>query len=400
MFFLLPTKPTFQEQVANGWLADLTQFSDWNEFKKTFPDPAQNFAEGTNTVKGKTYSAPHEAPFGAMWYQLYVNTKVLKDAGLVDASGNPKLPVTADDLISESQTIKTKSGGKVYGWGWGGKSDFVWGFPLLAAQLSGANPDKDGLDFKTGKYDWGTNPAYKNALETMVKMRDTGLILPESASIDDEGARAEFADGKFAFLIAGTWVINGWAKTHPNFADYTITAPPLFGTAAPKSYYNASPGGTLFGVNAKSKRLEAAWKFFKFLESKDAGVRWVKSNNGFSIFPDANKPENITNIALKNYATIAPTLVRYTPQLGLHNPDTSLVKIPDVKPGSGQIVQGVFTGQIKDIGGALTELGNAKQKALEQAINDAKAAGAKVSTDDYKFSDWDPAKDYVTTAAK
>jgi ABC-type glycerol-3-phosphate transport system substrate-binding protein len=60
--FYIPQKPTFAEQVANGWLADLTHFKDFADFQARFPDPALNFAPGTNTIDGKTYSAPFGDP--------------------------------------------------------------------------------------------------------------------------------------------------------------------------------------------------------------------------------------------------------------------------------------------------------------------------------------------------
>src|SRR5205823_6988115 len=112
--FLIPQKPGFSEIVANGWLADLAQFPDYPAFVKTFPQPDYDFVEGANVIGGKTYSAPFTSPAEAMWNQLWFNTKVFKDAGIVDAAGNASPPQTLDELLDRARTIQQRSNGQGY----------------------------------------------------------------------------------------------------------------------------------------------------------------------------------------------------------------------------------------------------------------------------------------------
>jgi ABC-type glycerol-3-phosphate transport system substrate-binding protein len=395
--FLIPQKPSYAEIVANGWMVPLNQFADFQDFTKRFPNPTQNFAEGTNTIGGKTYSAPFGDASDGMWLYLWINTKVFKDAGLVDSAGNVKLPETADDMLQAARTIKEKSGGKTFGYGFSLKSDYLPSWQFYLAQLSGADPIYNGgLDLRTGKYTYGTNPAYKSSIDLLLKMRDEGLIIPDSASADDESMRVLFAQHKFGMLVSGNWVMTGWQKTNPEFKDFTLTHIPLFGTSEPKSYFYLKPGGSQFAVNPKAKNLDAAWKWFKWLYSKEAGERWVKSGNGRSIFPDANKPEYATNDAMRQAWSQSPKYSRVGPVPALRNPDVGKVKIKGIKPDENAIIVGLYTGRLTDISAALKDLDAAKQKALEEALTDAKAAGAKVSIEDYIFADWDPTKDYVT----
>jgi len=131
--FLVEDTNNFKSYIANGWVLPLNTFSDFSQWKATFPDPAANFTEGINVLGGKTYSAPLFV--AGSWLQLYVNTKLYKDAGLVNADGSIKLPKTVDDMIANSQVIKDKSAGKAYGFGWSGTQ--TWAL-LLALVLNNA----------------------------------------------------------------------------------------------------------------------------------------------------------------------------------------------------------------------------------------------------------------------
>jgi ABC-type glycerol-3-phosphate transport system substrate-binding protein len=398
--FQIPDQPSFQEIVSNGWLADLNRFADFDAFKARFPDPTQNFLEGTNTIAGKTYSAPRGKNDDGMWIQLWVNTKVFKDAGIVDASGNAKLPQTADDMLAAAQAIKEKSGGKTYGFAFPGKNNVYHWFTYLAA-LSGVTSAEggaeDGFDTKTGKYSMATNPVYRQAIDLVLKMRDSDYVLPDSATIDDEALRVLFAQNRFGMYLNGNWIVASFKKAAPDFKDYAVThVPYLGGVKEAKSFFYTGPGGQLFGINPKSKNINAAWEFFKWLHTPEATERWFKAGHGASIFPAANKPEYLDDPALRTLLTLGPQFSRVGPRRTLRNPELSKVKVQKPKPDINQIIQGIYTGQLTDINGALRDYDAAQQKALEQAIADAKAAGAKVSIEDFIFADWDPTKNYVT----
>lgn len=66
-----------------------------------------------------------------------------------------------------------------------------------------------------------------------------------------------------------------------------------------------------------------------------------------------------------------------------------------VQPDFGQVVQGIFTGQLSDARAALTDLQSREDAELERAIEAARANGAQVTRDDWVFPNWDPTRDYV-----
>jgi multiple sugar transport system substrate-binding protein len=389
---LVPKVPTFLENVAQGNFMVLNGLPDFELFKKNYKPSA--FIEGSNTVAGKIYSVPTEGVYP--WLQLWINTKVFKDAGLVDAKGQVLVPKTLDDILNFSRQISKKSGGKVYGYGFGAKGgSSVWHW--WWAQFCGLAMNWDGLNLKTGKYEYSKHPAYKAVLETLSLMQKENLITPQSLSTDDETARVEFATGKFGMLTAGIWVVNGWKQTNPEFKDYTVTALPLVGTPKAKSYFYYDSGGASWVINASSKHPNEAWAWYRWMLSKEAAIRWVKAGNSKSIFPEANVPSNISDPSMARVFAMG-SLMRVWPLPALRNPDVTKVRIGAVKPDEGNILEGVLSGQITDIQAALADLDARRQANHEQAIADAVAAGAKVSMKDWVFEDWDPTKDYVQNA--
>jgi ABC-type glycerol-3-phosphate transport system substrate-binding protein len=368
---------------------------------KTFPNPSLNFLSGSNIsqVTGKTYSAPLLGASPSI--ELWVNTKVFKDAGLVDSSGSVMIPQTFDDVLTASRTIKKQSNGSVYGYGFGAKLPYqdIW-LTDMVASLSSDGSVGAGMNLRQGKHDEADNPVYQQLIEWLVTMKNEGHIIPDSSSVDDEGIRFLFSQNKFGMLLGGIWVVAGWQQTTPGFKDYTMDHAPLIGTTDFKGAYYTGPGGTQFSINNKTKNKDAAWSWFKWIYSKPAGERWVKAGNGISIFPDALKDEYAQDEATRNYFRLSKNLVKVSPQTGIRNPDTNQVKPAAVTPAMHDIVRGAFTGQITDVAGALRKLQNDNQKALEQGITDANNAGAHVSLSDYTFPDWDPTKDYVTVPDK
>ncbi|GAB4191033.1 MAG: hypothetical protein OHK0022_04380 [Roseiflexaceae bacterium] len=389
-FTLLP----FVDLVKGQYVAPLSDFEDFAAYQNTFPNPAIDFAEGSNMQDGKIYAAPREAR-SAWWNQIYVHTGLLKEAGWTE-NGGVRLPATLEEFIQAQRDVLKASGGKAYGWsnpfstGW---TPVMWWF---MGQLSGAPFGAD--NFKTGRYDF-SSPVWRQILEGFVTMRDEGLILPESNSLDDEGIRALFAEGRSLYTTTGIWAIPGWKQTHPDFSSYTLMPPPLVGVNEPVSYFQSSPGqaGTAMYISAKTAKREAAWAWYKWLNSRQAMQRWVEQGLGLSLWSEDNDPKYASNEALKALSTTDSKVNRVAPARAVRNPEIGKVKEGDVKPNEGAIISGLFSKQLTDIPALLTQLEADKNAAREQAVKDAVAAGAKINfPEDYAFPDWDPTKDYVT----
>src|SRR5919201_1590888 len=85
------------------------------------------------TFHGKRYSLPLDVP----QHVLYLNAKVMKEAGLTGADGNPKVPASRDELVTMAKKM-TK--GDTFGFAIGtlNPGRYTWGFHNLLWQ-NGAN---------------------------------------------------------------------------------------------------------------------------------------------------------------------------------------------------------------------------------------------------------------------
>jgi ABC-type glycerol-3-phosphate transport system substrate-binding protein len=387
--FLIPEKPNFVDQVKQGWFLPLNKWAT-TEWQSQYPEAS--FAEGSNVVDGKIYSAPYEG--AAPWLQLYVNTKVFKDAGLVDGSGNVVLPKNWDDVRADAKTISKSSGGKVYGFGFGDKQKFSLPWQMMMVQNSGAPGGTSGLDTRTGLSTWASNPAYAQWINFFMGMKDDGSIVPNAMSMDDEMARAAFADGKFGMIVGGVWNQAGWAKTNPDFKDYTLTQLP-YGGEAQSSYFYRTPGGYGWAVSAQTKHPEEAWLWFNWLNSKPASERWVKAGQGVRVYPDVNEPDYAPTPQFAEFLKLAQTDVRLAPAPGQQHPAMNDVKTQPTKPDIQDILEGVYTGQITDVKSALKDLESRENAQLQLAIKDAQSRGVKVDAGWWKVADWDITRDYT-----
>lgn len=389
--YMLPFQPSLAEQVSNGWLTPLNDYVD-DSWIRSYPK--YSFIEGSNVFDGKVYSAPVTGT-GPL-YQLYINNQVFADAGLVDSDGKALIPKTWDDVARYASTINKKSNGSVYGLGMGTNGGgilnaWVNTFVLAAGSPGGFNT----VDYRIGRYTFGTDRNYADVLELFKDWHALGYFHPDSLSATDEIARVSFATGKFGMTVAGSYAISPWI-TNNDFDDFSITT--LIGPEEDRrGYFSSVPGGSMLGVSADSTQPEQAFQWLSWWGGKEAGARFTQTYNiDLSIHPEDNAPSKIESPRFAEYAALE-SLVRLGPSPKIVNPEVAKVKVAAVTPGLADIAVGILTGQVSDIGKALTALGDDSNAALDTGIADAVSTGARVSRDDYVFEDWDITRDYEYT---
>jgi ABC-type glycerol-3-phosphate transport system substrate-binding protein len=390
---MIPGQPNFNVQVSDGWWLPLDKWANAS-WKAKFP--AGTFHEGNNVFDGKLYSSPISGP--APWLQLYINNKVFRDAGLVNSDGSVMLPKTWDDVTHFAEVITKKSNGQVYGLSFGnsGGSQFQWYthvFTLGAGAVGGGYT----MDYRVGKYTYATDRNYADFTNLMKEWKTRGYFYPNAVSISDEVNRAFFERGKFGMTIGGVWNQVEWSQH--NFTDYSLTTL-VSPTETPKGYFPTSPGGILWAIPATTKHPEEAWLWFDWIYGVDAGKRWTQAyNEDLSVFPQNNDPSQIKFKPFAQYVGLA-NLAKPAPDPSIRNPQTAHVEVSVVKPGLDDVLAGYYTGQIKDLQSALSDLQARMQKAQDDAVKTAQQKGYKVSPNDYIFTDWDPTKPYVTKPAQ
>ncbi|WP_020578114.1 ABC transporter substrate-binding protein [Actinopolymorpha alba] len=385
--FMIPKLPALQEQVDKGWLLPLDKWAT-SQWQSRFP--ANQFVEGVNVFGGKVYTAPFAAPAPSL--QLYCHHGAFKDAGLTNADGTIKLPKTWDDVTRAAEAITSKSGGKAYGLGFGNAQNFAlaWWIDLFT-RGAGSPGGTATMDYRVGRWTFASDRNYADFLTLLLDWKKRGFIYPSSMSISDEQARAFFSQGKFGMTVGGVWNQPTW--TENKFTEYSlVTLPAPDGT--PKAFFYGPPGGSFVAISAKASDPERAWAWLDWLYSKEAGKRWVEQGLGLSVYPDNNDPSLVKFEPFAEYVAMANTaFIGPTPTV--RNPEVAKVTVNAVKPDINDVGAGLYTGQLKDVAKALSELQDRLNTAQDDAVKAAQAKGAKVSADDYVFKDWDPAKPYV-----
>jgi ABC-type glycerol-3-phosphate transport system substrate-binding protein len=392
VFMVSTTTVPLNQQVANGWLLPLDQWAN-SSWRRRFP--AYSFVEGSNMFGGKVYSAPLTAP--APWLQLYINNKVFRAAGLTNADGSVRIPRTWDDVTRFAETITKKGNGDVYGLGFGNGS-----FPILPwwvevfVRPAGSHGGATGPDGRTGKYTFGSDRNYLDFAQLLLEWNRRGYVFPSSISISDEIARSYFERGRFGMTIGGVWNQAEW--TQHGFKDYSLTT--LIGPLQQrKGYFYSSPGigtGTqpALAISSKTRHPDQAWAWFDWFYGKDAGRRWVQEyHEDLSIYPRNNDPGKIGFKPFAQYVGLKDLAIP-GPSASLRNPAQAYVVINPVQPDFGTILTGLYTGQVKDVRSAFSDLDARLENALDAGIKQAQQQGHSVSRNDLVFADWDITRPY------
>ena len=380
------------QQVQNGWLLPLDRWAN-AAWRRKFPP--YSFVEGSNMFGGRVYSAPLTAP--APWVQLYVNNKVFRAAGLTNRDGSVMVPGTWDDVTRFADVITRKGIGNTYGLGFGNGS-----FPILPwwvevfVRPAGSPGGATGPDGRTGKYTFASDRNYQDFAQLLLEWNTRGYFFPSSVSISDEIARAYFERGRFGMMVGGVWNQAEWAQH--GFTDYSLTT--LVGpTAQRKGYFYTSPGigsgsPPAIAISSKTQHPEQAWAWFDWFYSVGAGRRWVQDyHEDLSIHPQNNDPGRIHFKPFAQYVALKDLAIP-GPVSSVRNPAAAYVVVNPVQPDFGTIMTGVYTGQVKNVKSALSDLDGRLQSALDAGIKQAQQQGHHVSVDDYAFPDWDITRPY------
>jgi len=162
------------------------------------------------TYEGKRYSIALDVP----QHLLYLNVKVMKEAGLVGADGRPKVPGSRDELVAMA---KQMAKGDSFGFGIGtvGPGRYTWGFHNLLWQ-NGANVFTPDL-----KRSALADPAAVEVAEFWASLFALKIAPPSNASCRDA-----FIAGKLGMWIAGSWNFTGLREAKVEFTAAPV--PRLF----------------------------------------------------------------------------------------------------------------------------------------------------------------------------
>ncbi|MGN6759003.1 MAG: ABC transporter substrate-binding protein [Thermomicrobiales bacterium] len=393
--FALPQTISAGQAVSEGWVAPLDDIiPNFQEWKARFPFGA--FIEGVHVFNGKTYTFPVTSSKRYGHLLLY-NTDYMQQAGYDPV----KKPVTWDEFRAAAKKLTQQGKGNYYGFIIGGKDSGQFGGIVSdLARMAGASASGDNINWKTGEYNF-TADEYQAAIDLLLALKSDNSVFPGSLSLNGPEARSRMPQGVAAMILEGPWNIPQWPTENANFKFEVASQPiPNNGNPVPLTYEET--GANQEWVYAKSKLTAIAGDMFSYIGSEEGQVAIAVASQGNlrPIFPKANETA-LKSQELDPHARRALDLfeqqVRLGPMPQVRNPDENQVylELKHLHPDFGEIVQGIYTGQISNAKAAVKDLNDKMNAELDRAIKAAQGKGAKVSRNDFIFPNWDPTKDYT-----
>lgn len=372
---------------ADGWFQPLEPFvTDAATWKQHFP--AGTFLDGIDVFGGKVYSFPlftfrQHTTFN--WF----NTVLMKEAGFDPSVG----PITQADELKAASAITQKGSGRNFGIVLPIKFNDRMG--IHATDLAEVNGAAGPIDWKTGEYAYGSAP-FVQALDFLTSFQAKGALFPASSTLDARNARARWATGAAGSFTDGPWNVGYIKLSFKDFLDKVGVGQIPIPDASKPAYTLHSPNNGDFWISKESKHPEVAGQILQLLTTKDYYIGLAEQMDQPPLDLSAVDNANV-HPSYKRAIKLFQEIVRLAPEPLVKNPEVAqvLAEMRDIHPNIGEIVQGAFSGQVKDYQSALKQYSDKLSTERERALKVVQGKGAKVSLDDWKFSNWQPGKDYT-----
>jgi multiple sugar transport system substrate-binding protein len=267
------------------------------------------------TFQGKRYTLPLDVP----QHLLYLNVKVLKEAGLAGADGKPRVPGSRDELVTMAKKI-TK--GDTFGVAIGTTNPgrYTWGFHNLLWQ-NGANIYSPDL-----KRAAVAEPAALEAAEFWASLPMQHKVAPPA----NASCRDAFIANRLGLWIAGSWNFTGLREAK---VDFTVAPlPRLFKQpivwSMPHQYSFPKV------KTADRARREAAWAHVRWMT--DHVAEWTLKAGQVSASRKAHTDPRITG------DPVLRTLLAQAPSWQVGQPTPKWVAAENV---TRPVIDSIYTGQ-------------------------------------------------------
>lgn len=254
---------------------DVTKYSDSKEIYPINDLPGgeemiaqydQNLLKSTEFkgVDGKIYTLPETV----LTFGLIYNKDMFKKYGIVDKNGNPTPPRTFAEVREYAKRMtnaKKQDYGIILPMKW---SAF---YSTDVAQLVWGSAGRAAFDCVNGNFDYSV---FKPIYEMYVGMKKDGSIFPGAESLDNDMARAYFAERNIGMKFAGSYDVGVFNSQFPAKCDWGVAPYPV-ADANTRYKQKMVAGGHMAVTTAAVERIGAdkAMEVLKFFHSKDVARR-------------------------------------------------------------------------------------------------------------------------------
>lgn len=326
-------------------LEDLPGAKDW---LKSYKD-AGLLQNNVSVFNGKVYSVPYNSLTCAVAY----NKDLLKKNGF----NNP--PKTWAELKQMAETVTKNGNGKEFGFIEGLKSTGYAGWNGLFQDIASVGHSE--WDAVAGKYDYSSFAPF---FQILVDMKKEGVWFPGVEGLNNDGARAQFAQGNIAFKLSASWDVGVWKDQFPAKMDWGWCRPVMDESNVNKYYIQNLPS-FLIGKKA-SKHPEKVFEVFKLWHSDEAATAIYK--NGKNIPLKDSIIKNTPAPDIKNWKEIADV------SGGYNYPPTPAMDITVEGDTKEQAIIKILLGTVP-VKDGLADL----DKRYNAAVDKAKSGGLDIS---------------------
>jgi multiple sugar transport system substrate-binding protein len=372
--------------VQEGWFTPIGDHVS-DEFMARFPEGA--ILEGLHSFDGQLYSFPmfsFRSSSSALWF----NKQLVEEAEIDPEVG----PQTWDEFRQACATITENGGGRAYGW-----IQAIMLADRLGTQVSELSQLAGGpgtLDWTTGEYSYHSQEIL-DTIEFLYSIHQDGNMFPASTSLDAREARARFSTGVAGFNFDGPWSIGVINNDYAEFADLVGVAQTPVPDLASAGYITRGPVGGDFWVNSQSAHPDVAAGILEKFNTPEFYVRLAEQMDQPPLDLSAVEQADVHD-AYRKALGLYEENIRLGPVPEIRNPDVIDVyaNMTDIRPNFGEIVQGVFSGDIEDYATELKAFSDKMTAERDKAIQIVNDAGGSVSVDDWVFDNWEVGTDYTS----
>ncbi|MFC9351735.1 ABC transporter substrate-binding protein [Arthrobacter sp. NPDC057013] len=213
--------------------------------------PAAKTAIGYND---KTYAVP----FDVHAILAHVNVDIFKAAGLIDATGKPKLPTSTEEFLADAKTVKEKTGKNFMAVARSGDQLGIHTLHSLMQQQGGDFLNADGTKPTLD------SPQARTALSFLDEVFKSGYA---NGNQTYDAAGQSFLNGDAAMLVNGTWVVDEYSKK-AKFNYEATNFPTLYDK--PAVWADSHTWVIPKHADADPVKYRAAAEFLSFLNANDS----------------------------------------------------------------------------------------------------------------------------------
>lgn len=277
------TGATHQMAIAKKWLRPLED-DTIAKYKELLVDGAVRKESDGNVY---TVCTTTGGTFRFIW-----NKELFAQCGL-DPETPPK---TWDEMREYAKIITANGDGRKFGFALPFKDE---GFARLYIMMPGCASDlynADGYEPAKGEFDF---TIYEPMTQLFKDMVDDGSVFPSPVSLDNDTARAQFAEGNIGMMFAARWDAGVFNNQFPCKMDWGIANFPTFTGEVTGSFLSAAASGGRY-MTSGCEYPDEQFKVWEFFHGEKFSKAMQDNGIGIASYKSLYKPELLDN-SVKGY---------------------------------------------------------------------------------------------------